>query len=65
MRKCVTMYVTYPPPPQKGLRTQGPVFQNGVRPGVSLNLTKSATIPKITFFKTALTVTFKFALVFF
>ena len=41
------------PPPPKGLRTQGPVFQNGVRPGVSLNLTKSATKPKITFFKTA------------
>ena len=32
---------------------QGPVFQNGVRPGVSLNLTKSATKPKIAFFKTA------------
>ena len=32
---------------------QGPVFQNGVRPGVSLNLTKSATKPKITIFKTA------------
>ena len=32
---------------------QGPVFQNGVKPGVSLNLTKSATKPKIAFFKTA------------
>ena len=31
----------------------GPVFQNGVRPGVILNLTKSATKPKIAFFKTA------------
>ena len=32
---------------------QGPVFQNGVRQGVNLNLTKSATKPKIAFFKTA------------
>ena len=29
-------------------------FQNGVRPGVNLNLTKSATKPKITVFKTNL-----------
>ena len=36
-----------------GLAHLGPVFQNGVRPGVSLNLTKSATKPKIAFFKMA------------
>ena len=32
---------------QRGITLQGPVFQNGVRPGVSLNQTKSATKPKI------------------
>ena len=31
----------------------GPVFKNGVRPGVSLNLTKSASKPEVAFFKTA------------
>ena len=36
------------------LKNQGPVFQNGVRLGVSLNLIKSVAKPKVPFFKTAL-----------
>ena len=33
------------------LKHHGPVFSNGVRPGVSLNLTQSATKPEVAFFK--------------
>ena len=34
-------------------KTLGPVFQNGVQPCVSLNMTKSATKPEVAFFKMA------------
>ena len=38
------------------LNELGPVFQNGVRPGVSLHLTKSVTKPEVAFFKSGLNI---------